>query len=287
MAGTHCATLESRAVIEMTGAEARGFLDNLITVNMAGVDENTAGYGALLTPQGKILFDFFIIAAGDAFLFDCAASQRDEFIKRLTFYKLRAKVEIADRSGELCVAALWGDDVPGDAGYADPRTPLAGRRMITPAEDIASTDAQPASEDAYHAHRISLGLGDTDADIGSGEMFPHEANFDQFGGVDFAKGCYVGQEVVSRMEHRATARKRLVPILGDGVELTSGASVTGNGKPIGAISSVSASAGLALLRLDRAQDCYNGGGELDTGGATLTLVKPAWARFELPSKKAA
>ena len=287
MSEANISILKSRSVVEITGEEARGFLDNLITVNMAGVDEKNAGYGGLLTPQGKILFDFFVISSPGGFLFDCAASQRDDFIKRLTFYKLRAKVEIADRSDELAPAAMWGDETPQSVGFTDPRTPLAGKRVIAPAEKLTSIDARNLDEAAYHAHRIGLGLGDTDMDIGSAEMFPHEANFDQFGGVDFKKGCYVGQEVVSRMEHRATARKRLVPVSSSGEQLVSGTSVTRNGKSIGTVMSVSGSAGIALLRLDRAQECYDAGGDLEADGVTLELTRPAWARFELPGRKAA
>jgi folate-binding protein YgfZ len=286
MPGLLYAPLVSRTALSMTGEDTHGFLNNLITVNMEKVDQTGVGYGGLLTPQGKILFDFFVMPQEGGYLFECAASQKDELIKRLTFYKLRAKIEINDLSTSHTVIAIWGDGVPENAGFTDPRTPEAGARLIGPACDSEDAfGASKASENAYHAHRIALGLADSDSDIGSGEVFPHEANFDQFGGVDFTKGCYVGQEVVSRMEHRATARKRMVPFTFDGPAPAIGTPVTGNGKAIGTLSSVSSDHGLALLRLDRVKETYDSGGELTADGTNITPYKPDWAGFDMPERK--
>jgi len=279
------ARLDSRSVLSLTGEDVHGFLNNLVTVNMDKVSQTSAGYGGLLTPQGKILFDFFVNETEGGYLFDCAASQAGELLKRMTFYRLRAKIEIADKSDELCIWALWGDGTPEDAGLVDPRTQYAGRRLIASADALLSGGTE-ANETAYHAHRIALGLADTDADIGSGELFPHEANFDQFGGIDFKKGCYVGQEVVSRMEHRGTARKRIVPVSAVG-PLSPESAVTGADKNIGTLLSVSDRSALALLRLDRAQDAYDSGGKLEADGHILELSKPAWAHYNLPAKHAA
>lgn len=277
--------LDSRSVLSITGEDVHGFLNNLITVNMDKVSQTNAGYGGLLTPQGKILFDFFITPTKDGYLLDCASSQALELLKRLTFYKLRAKIEIADKSDALSVWALWGEIVPQDKGFADPRTPSAGRRLIAGKEQPLN-DGLDVDETAYHNLRIQLGLADSDGDIGSGNLFPHEANFDQFGGVDFQKGCYVGQEVVSRMEHRATARKRILPVTStSGTKLTSDSAVTGANKSVGTVLTVSDRSGLALLRLDRAQDCYDADGLLLADGQVLELGKPGWAHFDLPTAR--
>lgn len=281
------APLASRTALSMTGEDTHGFLNNLITINMDTLDKDGAGYGGLLTPQGKILFDFFMIPQPGGYLFDCATSQKDALIKRLTFYKLRAAVEISDLTTTHSVAAFWGGGAPLQA-FTDPRTPEAGARLIASHSEVDAianaTGATQSGEDAYNARRIALGLGDSDADIGSGILFPHEANFDQFGGVDFAKGCYVGQEVVSRTEHRGNARKRLVPVSVNGPVLEPGAGVSGNGKSIGALSSLGDKSALALLRLDRVQETYDSGGMLSAGDATLELIKPGWAHFDMPER---
>ena len=277
------ALLPSRAVISISGEEASTFLNGLITADMEEVDAGKAAYGALLTPQGKILFDFFILKDGERYLVDCSAAQKADLIKRLTFYKLRAKVDIGDESNAVGVVAGWdGAALPGIA-YADPRADAAGLRAFASAGELASV--ADAGEAAYDEHRISLGLADTDQDIGSGELFPHEANFDQINGVNFTKGCYVGQEVVSRMRHKAKVRKRIVIAESGNGPLGSGAEITTDGKVSGSVLSASGDKGLALIRLDRLEDAYSGGGEVSAGGAPVSFVKPEWGTFDMPEKR--
>ncbi|MCP5082623.1 MAG: folate-binding protein YgfZ [Alphaproteobacteria bacterium] len=274
------ALLPSRAVVAISGEEASTFLDGLITANVEDVDAGTPSYGALLTPQGKILFDFFILRDEERYLVDCSAQQKADLIKRLTFYKLRAKVDIADCSEELGVAASWGGaELPGHA-YADPRSAGAGQRTVASLADLGALD--DACEEAYEAHRISLGLADSDQDIGSGELFPHEANFDQVNGVHFTKGCYVGQEVVSRMRHKAKVRKRIVIAHGEKGTLASGSEITTDGKVSGTVLSTLNNNGLALIRLDRLEDAYANAGEIRAGQAQLSFSKPEWATFDMP-----
>ncbi|MEM1197794.1 MAG: folate-binding protein [Pseudomonadota bacterium] len=274
------ALLPSRGVIALSGEEASTFLNGLITANVEDVDQGTPAYGALLTPQGKILFDFFIQRDGERYLVDCSVSQKPDLIKRLTFYKLRAKVDIADLSDTMGVAAGWdGAELPGLA-YADPRSEQAGARTVADLEDFKGLE--DAGEAAYEAHRIALGLADSDRDIGSGELFPHEANFDQVGGVHFTKGCYVGQEVVSRMKHKAKVRKRIVIAHGESGTLASGSEITTDGKVSGTVLSTQGAEGLALIRLDRLEDAYANAGEISAGDARLTFRKPEWATFDMP-----
>ena len=229
-----------RAVLGVAGAEAEHFLHNLVTADVLGLAEGDARYAALLTPQGKILFDFFVVKTADGYLLDCAASQLEELEKRLKFYKLRAKVTIGTRPDlEVGVAA---EQPVVSVAYRDPRSAQIGWRIIAKAGTLPEGTG-------YEAARIALGLADSDGDIGSGQLFPHEANFDLLGAVSFTKGCYVGQEVVSRMQHRATARSRILPIQFD--TLTGGKEIRGGEKMVGQVLSSSGHNALALVRIDR------------------------------------
>ena len=299
MSNGHFTTLSDRTVLALSGAETRSFLQGLVTSDIDKLAPDRATYAGLLTPQGKILFDFFLVQHGEAIWLDCAADMAADLKKRLTFYKLRAAVEIEDMTGTLGLAAAWGPEnlfgldgagvaktLVGGAAFVDPRFDKAGVRVIAPAESLAGlmSDAgcEPAAAEAYQAHRITLGLADSVHDIGSGEHFPHECNFDQIGGVDFKKGCYVGQEVVSRTEHRSNARKRLLPLAFDAAAPESGTDISGNGKSIGQITSSAGTHALGLIRLDRAQSALDADGTLSAGDQPVSLRKPAWASFDVP-----
>ncbi len=300
MPSSFITTLPDRAVLSISGDDAAPFLQGLITNDVDKLSEARALYAALLTPQGKILFDFFIVAHGSAYLVDCAADQAADLRKRLTFYKLRAAVDVDDVSGNWSVAALWGvgnvfglGSDPGSAAsadggvvYADPRTISIGLRAVLPAGNVEgfaqAHELETATFDDYHFRRIALGLADSGADIGSGELFPHECNLDQIGGVDFKKGCYVGQEVVSRTEHRSTARKRIIPVSFDDDAAASGADISANGKVIGTVLSGTGAHALALVRLDRAASALEAGAPLEASGHTLVLHQPPWAQYEVP-----
>ena len=261
-----------RAVLSLKGVEAETFLHNLVTADILGLAEGQARYTALLTPQGKILFDFFVLKTADGYLLDCAASQLEELMKRLMFYRLRAKVTIAERKDlEVGVSP---SQPPGSMAYVDPRSPLMGWRMITEKGKLPEGLG-------YETQRITLGLADSDGDIGSGELFPHEANFDQLGAVSFSKGCYIGQEVVSRMEHRATARSRILPVTFDGVAPQRDAAIKSANKIIGSVLSSAGNAALALIRLDRLGEAEQ---PLLTDGVRVHVHKPAWVNYDVPSK---
>jgi hypothetical protein len=299
MPNGHTATLADRSVLAIAGAEARSFLQGLITNDVEKVSPSRAVYAALLTPQGKILFDFFVAAHGERYLLDCAASRKAELHKRLMFYRLRAAVTIEDASDGFDVAVAWGDaanfglgiepgaglEIAGGIAYVDPRTAAMGVRAIVPGGAARLAEAwglAAADAGAYHRHRIALGLADSDADIGSGELFPHETNLDQLNGVDFKKGCYVGQEVVSRTEHRSSARKRIVPVTFEGDAPPSGTSVDAQGKSVGTVLSGSGPQAVALVRLDRLESARAAGAGLAAGGHVLHLRQPPWARFDVP-----
>ena len=281
----HASLLPSRAVLKIGGADAHKFLQGLVTNDIGKVQGADAVHAGLLSPQGKVLFDFFLVAEGDGFLADVAREQEEELLKRLGFYRLRAAVAIAaDASRE--VAACWGGKPAEPAGailYADPRLPALGyRAFLTRGSGPSALGCEAASEQDYHAFRIGLGVPEGGRDYAFGEAFPHEALFDQLNGVDFAKGCYVGQEVVSRMEHRGTARKRVVPVEGTAPLPAPGTSIEAAGAAIGTLGSVAGTSGLALIRLDRAEDALARGETLAAGGVGIALRRPAFANFAMP-----
>jgi folate-binding protein YgfZ len=286
MSHCHAALLEDRGVLRLAGADSRKFLQGLATSNVDKVREGAGLHTGLLTPQGKILFDFFVVEADGSLRIDIAREKAAEFAKRLGFYKLRAAVDINEEPS-LAVAAVWGGTpiLPdGAIAYPDPRLAELGFRVILPAgASIADLGCTSVPAEDYHALRISLGVPEGGRDYAFGEAFPHEALFDQLGGVDFAKGCFVGQEVVSRMEHRGTARRRIVPVEGDGPLPASGTGVEANGVAIGTLGSVRGSKGLAMLRLDRAEEALARGAQLTADGVTLTLRRPSFARFVMPA----
>jgi tRNA-modifying protein YgfZ len=263
--------LPDRAVVGVQGSDSGHFLHNLLTADIEHLESGAASYAALLSPQGKILFDMMVLRTPEGFLIDCAASRAAGLVQRLGMYKLRAKVEVSLRD-DLSVGVSPAE-VPGS--YRDPRSPDLGWRMIgTP----------PAEEaEGYGAARIALGLADSEADIGSGEFFPHEANLDQLGGVSFKKGCYVGQEIVSRMEHRGTARNRVLPVNLDGAAPPKGTEVRAGEKLVGTLLSSAGTAALALLRLDRLADA---GAPLMADGVRLHVLKPRWAAYDVPGAEA-
>jgi tRNA-modifying protein YgfZ len=285
MGHCHASLLVDRAVLSLRGPDAGKFLQGLITNDIGKARGNRAIHAGLLSPQGKILFDFFVVPAGDGFLIDVAGEKAGELLKRLDFYRLRAQVELAEEPS-LEVASVWDGSPRAPEGatvYADPRLPELGYRVLLPkgleARDLA---CEPATEADYHALRIKLGVPEGGRDYIFGDAFPHEALFDQLHGVDFAKGCYVGQEIVSRMEHRGTARKRIVPVEGETPLPVSGTDVEAGGVAIGTLGSVSGTSGLAMIRLDRAEAALAEGKALTAGGVKLALSRPAFARFEVP-----
>ena len=276
------APLEDRTVIELTGGETLGFLQDLITTDVAKLQPGGAAHGGLLTPQGKILFDFFVVASAGGVLVECAAAARDALLQRLTMYKLRRAIDIAARN-DLAVAVAWGDEAPSVPqrviSYQDPRLAGLGWRLIGPVAAIAELAGGDAHAHAVHRHK--LGIADS-AEIGSSEMFPHEANYDQFGSVNFAKGCYVGQEVVSRMQHRGTARSRIVPVSAADALPERGSAVMAGDRKVGSLVGVSGQQGIALIRLDRTAAAAANGTGLSVDDVAITMHKPDWARWPEP-----
>lgn len=277
--------LENRGLLAVSGMDAREFLQGLISNDIGKVSPARAIYAAFLTAQGRFLHDFFIAELGGALLIDCEADRREDLFKRLRLFKLRAKVEIEDRTGELKVAALTGEDAlslaglsaePGAAmtwhggvAFTDPRTNRVGARAILPAAGAAQTLAaagfEPADPAAYDAVRIALGLPDGSRDMPVEKALLMENNFDRLNGIDWEKGCYVGQEITARMRYRGLVKKQLYAVSLDGAPPAPGTPVTSGDKNVGEIRSAIGNRALALLKIE----AVDGGAALRAGDATI------------------
>lgn len=288
--------LEDRGVIKVAGEDATGFLQGIVSNDVNKVTEAHAGYGAFLTPQGKYLFDFFMARPdGDTLLIDCERARLGDFMKRLSMYKLRAKVELSDASDDHAVFALFGGDAAGAFGltgergstavfadgivFVDPRLAAAGARAIAgKAEAGALLDGagfSVSNADSYDRHRLALGLPDSSRDLVVDKSTLMESGFDELGGIDWNKGCYMGQEVTARMKHRGLVKKRLLPVVIDGAAPEAGTPVMADGREVGELRSSSGDRGLALLKLD----AVDGGAQMSAGDARVTPERPSWANL--------
>ncbi|MCP4937399.1 MAG: folate-binding protein YgfZ [bacterium] len=270
--------LENRSVIEIGGEDAHDFLQGILTNDIEGANEGRAIYAGLLTPQGKLLFDFLIVRHNHTYLVDVEASQVDDLLKRLMFYKLRAKVDLnALPQAVICVSIEGSAETNCDAiSYMDPRyEKMSSRIMMLKGEDESCV---PNAEQ-WLTHRLNHGLPEAPADFEHGSCFPHDIAMDQLNGIGFKKGCYVGQEVVSRMQHRGTARKRpmIVKAQGDLSDVPS--DIKANGAIIGRLGSAFGQQGLAQIHLDRAVKARNAGKQFDVNGTQVELLSPAWASY--------
>jgi len=278
MTAATMALLPDRGIVRVAGQDAEKLLQGIITNDMELLAKQPAIHAALLTPQGKILFDFFVVRTADGFLLDAGREQADGLAKRLTIYKLRANVAIADQSASQQVLAVWGPSphYEGRGSFPDSRLPELGLRCIVDSSFATEAGAEGTAE-GFHSQRIALGVPEGGKDYAFGDTFPHEANFDALGSISFTKGCFVGQEVVSRMQHRGLSRKRIVIVEGEG-PLQSGAEITVGAATIGTIGSVAGKQGLALLRLDRAEEAICRGERLVAAGSKIEMRRPDYLK---------
>lgn len=274
------AFLSDRGVVKISGDDAPGFFNNLVTCEIERIAPGRARFGALLTPQGKIIIDFLAFSDGGDLLIDCPRILAQGFADKLGFYKLRAKVAVENLSDRLGVLAAWDGEPPptSDPGFADPRDAGLGWRLLVPADRAQAIadhiGAGYVDEAAYDAHRIALGVPRGGVDFSYGDAFPHEANMDRLRGVDFDKGCYIGQEVVSRMQHRGTARTRVTRVMLDGPGPAPGVEIRAGEKPMGTMGSSADGHGLAMLRLDRVADAIAAAQPLLAGEFPIRLAAP-------------
>ena len=264
--------LRDRAIVSVTGEDAEALLNRLFTNSVLGMADREARYAALLSPQGKLLFDFLVYRHDVDFWIDCRRDQAADLTKKLNMFKLRAKAVVQLRD-DLAVVANWGGTLLDAAGpaFRDPRHPALGHRIVAPPDRLASLEEDAG---AYRAICIALGIPTGGVDWVYGETFVHDANLDLLHGVDFDKGCYVGQEVVSRVHHRSTARKRVAKVHFHGQPAAVGTDLKAGTLHIGQITSRAGHDGLAAIRIDRLQDAASTGLPVTAGDTLVEITLP-------------
>lgn len=262
--------LAERGIITLSGEDGEHFLQNLITTDLTRIGPAEAWPGALLTPQGKVMFEFLISRTGDGFAIDTHAGDAAALMQRLNLHKLRAKVAIASAENDG-VTIFTGEDAP-EGALADIRFSHAGMTVKRLPGRHAAADP-----DAYTTLRIEAGVAEMHADYAAQDAFPHDLLFDKNGALSFNKGCYVGQEVVSRMQHRGTARRRLVKLQGAAELPAPGTRVAADGKPAGDLGSVCGNAGMAILRIDRVASAES----VTADGVPLAVAPYGWSGITL------
>lgn len=284
---------ESRGLVRIEGPDARAFLQGIVSNDVDKVSPARAIYAALLTPQGKYLYDFFIAELGGVLIVDCESARREDLVRRLARYKLRSKVAIEAAAPELAVALVYGADalaaveLPPERGaakalaggvvYTDPRLAEIGARAILPrasAASVVGAALRPGSPADYDKRRIRLGLPDGSRDLEIEKSLLLENGFDELGGVDWDKGCYMGQELTARTHYRALVKKRLVPVDIEGPPPAPGTPILGDGAEAGVMRSSSDGMGLALLK----REALDGAQSLTAGAAKLAPRVPAWLK---------
>lgn len=268
--------LADRASLLVTGEAAGDFLQALVTSDVEAVAPGEARPSALLTPQGKILFDFLVSRTEHGFRLDVASGARGDLAKRLRLYRLRTKVEIEPAADD--VFAVWDVEDAGQGSLVDQRFPGGAVLRSYGAPPPGVPEAEPND---FAAMRLRAGVAEAERDFPASDVFPHDVLLDQNGGVSFRKGCYVGQEVVSRMQHRGTARRRLMLVAADG-HLTPGANVMAADSAIGTVLSAIGSEGIALLRIDRLASAIGANAALTVDGVPVDATIPSWAGYALP-----
>ncbi|MCO6186576.1 folate-binding protein YgfZ [Rhizobium sp. L1K21] len=270
------AFLPDRSHFAISGHDADAFLQNLITTDIEGLAAGNAAPGALLTPQGKIMFFFMVSRAADGgFFIETPSDGADALTKRLTMYKMRAKVEIG--APEAVGTSLYWDEAAPEGANNDIRFEKAGRSLFRAKGQGGSGDLAE-----YDALRVDAAVLEPAADFALGEVFPHDVLLDKNGGVSFKKGCYVGQEVVSRMQHRSTARRRPVKVEAENALPPAETPITIDGKPIGALGTVAGKAGLAIVRIDKAGAAIAAGSPIQADDVTVRLSLPEWTGLSFP-----
>ncbi len=293
MTQARTALLSDRGVVRIDGGDAEKFLQGLVTNDVELGASRRSVFAALLSPQGKILFDFLVTRHDGSYLLDTAAEKTADLVKRLQMYRLRARVDIADASDKFVVQAIWHpaphryEHVEQMAHAYDPRLPDLGMRILSGPGVAARLTEELAGEcnataDDYHAHRVALGVPEGGKDYVFGDAFSHDANLDVLNGVSFTKGCFVGQEVVSRVQHRGTGRKRIVIVESD-QHLQTGAEITAGAAAIGTIGSVSGNRALALVRLDRVEELQRKGETFTAAGCAIAIRLPDYMKPAVPA----
>jgi hypothetical protein len=295
MADASFVLLDDRGILAVSGPDRRPFLQGLVSNDVDKVSPTAARYAAFLTAQGKYLHDFMMVEASESIWLEAEAARLVDLKRRLSMYRLRARVSLDERP-DLCVAAVFGADAPAVLGlssepgaarsfgsgvaFVDPRLAELGVRAILPRAGarvvLADAGIAETTFDSYDRLRLSLGIPDGSRDLVLEKSILLESGFDELNGVDWQKGCYIGQELTARTKYRGLIKKRLMPVTIDGPTPAPGTVVTADGREIGDMRSSRDGVGLALLRTEPVRE----GKTLAAGEATLVPVRPAWMRLE-------
>jgi len=287
--------LDWRAVIAIGGEDAVAFLQGLVSNDVTRVATDKALWSAFLTPQGKFLHEFMILSRGGRLLLDCERERRADLVRRLKIYRLRSKATVEE--GDQTIVALYGAgledalgfalapgdarEIPGGVLYGDPRLAAMGLRGAVDAEGLAwlgDRGLALGSAAEWDRRRIAAGIPDGSRDLAIEKAILLENGFDELNGLDWAKGCYMGQELTARTRYRGLIRKRLLPVTFDGTPPVPDADIMSNGKPVGIVRSVAGDRALALLRLEALDD-----DALTAGDARLRPEVPAWVKLPATS----
>ncbi len=293
--------LDSRAVLTVSGPDRRSFLQGLVSNDVDKCGPEQAIYAALLTPQGRFLHDLFIVELGDTLLLDVEAARRADLLKRLSMYRLRSKVALADAGDDWSVMAFFGAGagaglpfaLPEEAGkavpvsggvvFVDPRLASLGLRGILPREEAqkiaVSRGFAPAPFADYDRLRLAEGVPDGSRDLPVEKAILLESGFDELNGVDWKKGCYMGQELTARTKYRGLVRKRLMPVTIDGAVPEPGTPLSFDGKDAGEMRSGLDGIGMALVRLEAAEAAATANRPIEAGASRLFPRRPEWAKF--------
>jgi len=292
--------LADRAVLSLSGADTAAFLQGIVTADVTRAGPGRAIYGALLSPQGKYLHDFLLCGRDDALWLECETARKDDLLRRLTLYRLRAKVEISDLRDAVAVFAVTGPDAParlgldaaagaatpfaGGIAFIDPRNAVLGARVIAPPADaiaaLGTAGIEAAPRAVYDRARLALGIAEGGGEVPVDKAFPLEFGLDALNGVSFDKGCYVGQEVTVRMKNRALVRKRAAPVAIDGPAPEPGAHLTLDGKEAGILCAAADGIGLALIGNDALAHARAGALDLIAGATRLRVLDTGWDAAE-------
>ncbi|WP_297322271.1 folate-binding protein YgfZ [uncultured Bartonella sp.] len=265
--------LDDRRILFVTGEDATHFLERLITTDVEQIGQGELFPGALLSPQGKVLFDFLIGRVAHGYLIDISNELAENFKKRLTLYKLRSKVEIAE-SLEQLISVSWGKDSPfseTDSTFADKRFPDKEKVLRNYNKILPPAPHSNELKDQWNMLRLQHGIAESGKDFVPGDVFPHDINYDQIGAISYKKGCYIGQEIVSRMHHRGTARRRMLVATSDDM-LPPAGSIEADGKTIGTLGTVVAHKASAIVRIDRVKLALDQHAAFSVCGRLLTLT---------------
>ncbi|MCA8888234.1 MAG: hypothetical protein R3C40_03920 [Parvularculaceae bacterium] len=265
--------LTSRAVARITGADSRAFLQGLVTSDVLHAEPGSAVFTTLLTPQGKVLFDFFLAPVENGFLIDCRASAIEALVKRLTLYKLRARLTVELMPGLGVYLGKRDSGAPAETSYGDPRLAELPSRMIAP-----RTDDAPSADDYYAERRRKLGVAEFGEDFDGEEVFLLDVNYDALNGVSYQKGCFVGQEVTSRMKRKGEIRKRTLIAAYSGAPPEKSTPLLAGETEIGRILSAGAGTALALVRIDRMREALDAGATVIAGQAVAHLSFPPYLK---------